>query len=450
MFDNLSEDTNPSLIKFEQMLKTNQVLFFDALEFENIIHHYIDFAQFNLAKKAIKMGMEQHPENVELMLLKSELFLVDGSFNEAENMLNDIERISPEHEEIFLQRANIFSKKKNHPKAIEFLKKALNVSEEPTDIWNLLGMEYLFQEDYIKAKKYFHKCVNENTLDYQSLYNLLYCYEQLGENIEAIDTLNNLLEINPYSEVAWHQLGKIYIKINKPKEALSAFEFAIISDDCYTSAYIEKGKLLEQMGRINEAIANYKFSLNFNDPNAFVNHRIGLCHLKLGNENLAVRYFEESIKLEPNHEKSWMALIDFLIESKEFVRAQKYINKALQANSDNTEFWKKSAFIHFQLNFYEETALGCKNAINLGNHDILNWTLWMDSLILINDWKKALEIGEEALNYHKKNSSVLYRLAGCKFRLGNKNEALFIFDQIKNNVIIPRYINQLFPELMKV
>ena len=112
MFDNLSEDTNPSLIKFEQMLKTNQVLFFDALEFENIIHHYIDFAQFNLAKKAIKMGMEQHPENVELMLLKSELFLVDGSFNEAENMLNDIERISPEHEEIFLQRANILGNQK--------------------------------------------------------------------------------------------------------------------------------------------------------------------------------------------------------------------------------------------------------------------------------------------------------------------------------------------------
>ena len=95
------------------------------------------------------------------------------------------------------------------------------------------------------------------------------------------------------------------------------------------------------MGRINEAIANYNFSLNFNDPNAFVNHRIGLCHLKLGNENLAIRYFEESIKLEPNHEKSWMALIDFLIDSKEYVRAQKYINKALQANSDNTEFWKK-------------------------------------------------------------------------------------------------------------
>ena len=203
------------------------------------------------------------------------------------------------------------------------------------------------------------------------------------------------------------------------------------------------------MGRINEAIDNYEFSLNFNDPNAFVNHRIGLCHLKLGNDKLAIRYLEESIKLEPNHENSWMALIDFLIDSKDLLKAQHYVKKALQSNSDNTDFWKKSALIHFQLNFYEETAVGCETAINLGNHDILNWTLWMDSLMLVNDWQKALEIGQQALQYHQKNSSVLYRLAGCKFRLGNKNEALLIFDQIKNEIKIPKKIIHLFSELIK-
>ena len=450
MFDNLSEDTNPSLTKFEQMLKTNQVLFFDALEFENIIHHYIDFAQFNLAKKAIKMGMEQHPQNVELMLLKSEILLMDDDFKKAEDMLSIIEKISPEHEEIFLQRSNISSKKKDHLKAIEFLKKALEVTDEPSEIWNLLGMEYLFLEDYIKAKDFFYKCVKENSHDYQSLYNLLYCYEQLGEDIEAINTLNNLLEINPYSEVAWHQLGKIYIKINKLEEALSAFEFAIISDDCFTGAYIEKGNLLEQMGRLNEAIDNFEFSLNFTDPSAFVNHKIGVCHLKLGNDKLAIRYFEESIKLEPNHEKSWLALIDFLIDTKDFLKAQHYVNKALQSNSDNTDLWKKSALIHFELNYYEETAVGCETAISLGNHDIQNWTMWMDSLMLINDWQSALKIGEQALQYHKKNAPILYRIAGCKFRLGDQNEAQLIFNQIKNEIKIPRNINHLFPELIKL
>ena len=450
MFDNLSEDANPSLTKFEQMLKTNQVLFFDALEFENIIHHYIDYAQFNLAKKAIKMGMEQHPQNVELMLLKSEILLFDGAHKQAEDLLVEIEIISPEHEEIFLQRANISSKKKDHPKAIQQLEKVLEITEEPTEVWNLLGMEYLFLEDYIKAKDYFCKCVKENVLDYQSLYNLLYCYEQLGENIEAINTLNNLLEINPYCEVAWHQLGKIYLKINKCEEALSAFEFAIISDDCFTGAYIEKGKLLEKMGRINEAIDNYEFSLNFNDPNAFVNHRIGLCHIKLGNNKLAIKYLEESTRLEPNHEKSWMALIDFLIDSKDYLKAQHYVKKSLQSNSDSIPLWKKSALIHFQLNFYEETVVGCKAAIDLGDQDLNNWTLWMDSLMLVNDWQKALKIGEQALQHHQKNPSVLYRLAGCKFRLGNKNEAHTIFNLIKNEIKIPRNINHLFPELIKI
>tara|TARA_B100001057_G_scaffold131988_1_gene131302 strand:- start:1745 stop:3097 length:1353 start_codon:yes stop_codon:yes gene_type:complete len=450
MFDNLSEDANPSLTKFEQMLKTNQVLFFDALEFENIIHHYIDFAQFNLAKKAIKMGMEQHPQNVELMLLKSEILLFDGAHKQAEDLLVEIEIISPEHEEIFLQRANISSKKKDHPKAIQQLEKVLDITEEPTEVWNLLGMEYLFLEDYIKAKDYFCKCVKENVLDYQSLYNLLYCYEQLGESIEAINTLNNLLEINPYNEVAWLQLGKIYLKINKSEEALSAFEFAIISDDCFTGAYIEKGKLLEKMGRINEAIDNYEFSLNFNDPNAFVNHRIGLCHIKLGNDKLAVRYLEESIRLEPNHEKSWIALIDFLIDSKDYLKAKHYVKKSLQSNSDSIPLWKKSALIHFQLNFYEETVVGCETAIDLGDQDLNNWILWMDSLMLVNDWQKALKIGEQALQHHQKNPSVLYRLAGCKFRLGSKSEAHIIFNLIRNEIKIPRNINHLFPELIKI
>ena len=106
------------------MLKTNQVLFFDALEFEGIIHHYIDFSQFKLARKALKMAMEQHPKNVELMLLESELLLFDGSFDEAQSLLLEIEQLSPYHEEVFLQRASIFSKNKNHTLAIEFLEKA--------------------------------------------------------------------------------------------------------------------------------------------------------------------------------------------------------------------------------------------------------------------------------------------------------------------------------------
>jgi hypothetical protein len=53
------EDYNLSLSKFESMLKTNKVLFFWP-EFEEIILHYLDMGKASLAKKALKLALEQH------------------------------------------------------------------------------------------------------------------------------------------------------------------------------------------------------------------------------------------------------------------------------------------------------------------------------------------------------------------------------------------------------
>ena len=50
-----------SLSKFESMLKTNSIYFFDLVEFEEIIVHYLDTGKHSLAKKAVKLGLEQHP-----------------------------------------------------------------------------------------------------------------------------------------------------------------------------------------------------------------------------------------------------------------------------------------------------------------------------------------------------------------------------------------------------
>ncbi|MDA9294900.1 hypothetical protein N9P98_03625, partial [Flavobacteriaceae bacterium] len=72
MFREFSQDSDAPVTRFEQMLKTNQVYFFDAVEFETIIQFYIDTGEINLAKKALKMGINQHPIHTDLLLLKSE------------------------------------------------------------------------------------------------------------------------------------------------------------------------------------------------------------------------------------------------------------------------------------------------------------------------------------------------------------------------------------------
>ena len=288
MLLNSDEDNNIALDRYEAMLKSNRVIFFDSNEFENIIHYYLDNGKLNKAKKAVALGLSQHPSSVNLRLLEVEILVFDEKLDEAEKLLNTIQNLEPENEEVYIQKASIYSKKNDHTKAIEFLKFALSFSQEPADIHALLGMEYLFMDDFEHAKKHFSECLKLDPNDYSSLYNTINCFNFLEQTDEAIEFINEYLETNPYCEVAWHQLGKQYQSKKDLKKALAAFDFAIISDDTFVGAYIEKGKILEKLKRYNEAIENYSITLELEDPTSFALLRIGKCFEKLKNKEKAL------------------------------------------------------------------------------------------------------------------------------------------------------------------
>ena len=448
MYDEFSDPAGASVIKFEQMLKTDKIQYFDAQEFETITQHYLDNGQNNMATRALKLGLEQHPNNIELLLVKSELFVFDSEFSEAESLLDLVDQLSPQNEEVFLQRANIHSKRKEHQEAIAMLNRALLLTEDPLDVWSLLGMEYLLVENYEAAAKYFKLCLKETPLDYQSLYNILYCFEHLEKPQEAIFILNEVLEEHPYCEVAWHQLGKIYTQTKRYEEALSAYEFALISDDTFTGAYVEKGKLLEQLGRLNEAIENYQIAMQTSDPGGYAYHRIGMCHLQLGNKQLGVNFLKESIHLEPHFEKSWMGLIDFFLKENNNEKALYYCKKGLQANEDSVQLWKKNGEIHYSMKHYSEADYAYENTVALGNYELESWIQWIDSLLHLQEWNKALKIGLQAREFYPETASIAIRVAGCYHTLGKKDESQYFNRAFSKDQSLVAQMAHFFPNLV--
>ena len=205
-----NESPNQPVAKFESMLKTDDVYFFDAEDFEDIIHHYLNNGKISLAKKAIKIGLKQHPGAMNLRLLDIEVLVFENNLEVAEKLLDELQLMDSTNEEIYIQRANIYSKKDNHEAAVDMLEKALEISDDSFDIYSLLGMEYLFMDNFEKAKNNFIKCVSFDEQDYSSLYNVVYCFEFMEDYEGAITFLNDFLERNPYCQVAWHQLGKQY------------------------------------------------------------------------------------------------------------------------------------------------------------------------------------------------------------------------------------------------
>jgi len=417
----LDAEERPSqpITKFESMLKTDDVYFFDSEDFEDIIHHYLNNGKIALAKKAIKIGLQQHPGAIELKLLQIEVFVFENKLEEAENMLDDLQQLDHRNEEIYIQRANIFSKKDDHLGAINLLQKALDLTDDGFDIYSLLGMEYLFMDDFEMAKKSFMKCVEFDDEDYSSLYNVIYCFEFLEDFDGAIVYLNDYLEDNPYSEVAWHQLGKQYFSKKMYKEALSAFDFAIISDDRFIGAYFEKGKVLEKLGLYNEAIDNYETTITIEDPTSHAYLRIGKCHEKLGNEEMAKYYFYHTVHEDPLLDKGWLAITDFYYRLKNYDRAAYYISKAINIDSENPVYWKKSGKINAALQRYDEADFAFKQAVDFGNYELDTWLSWAFVNEKNENHESAIAILTQGKEFHPEEADILFSLSGNHSLLGD-------------------------------
>ena len=442
-----NKDHKSPIARFELMLQSNRVYFFDTTEFEEIIQFYIDSGSLRLAYKALEIGENQHPGNSGLKLLHVELMLLNNQYKEAEDVIDKLREMEPFNEYVYIHKAVILSKTKRHQEAISFLTKGLEYCESQAEFHSMLAMEYLFLDSYLMAKEHFIKCLEEDPKDTQALYNLIYCFESLENPDGAIEFLNDYLEADPFSEIAWHQLGRQFSSKGLLKQALSSHEFAVICDSDFIGAYFEIGKTLEKMKRYNEAILAYELTLSIAEPTAFALFHIGQCHIELDNTKLAIHYFKRTLKEDPLYEKAWIALIDLYSKNKDFEKALYYAKRSIQIDNVNVSTWKRYAQINFILGFLEEADLGFTECVNLGNYEVDIWVKWADVLKEMDDYPKAIEVLQHGLEFHPESSVINFRIGGIYLLSSQSIEASFYLkNAYKSDAKQLSHFYETFPE----
>lgn len=442
------ESEKYSLTKFESMLKTNNVFFFDSNEFESIIHHYLEIGKVSLAKKAINLGLDQHPSSINLKLFRVEILIFENDFNSAEKLLNSLFELEPNNEELYIQKANIYSKKDQHQKAIDTFKEALKIADDCSEIHSLIGMEYLFLNQYEEAKTHFIKCVDLDVEDYSSLYNIIYCFEFLNQTKQAIKYLNWYLDQNPYCEVAWHQLGKQYLEEKELQKALTAFDFAVISDDTFIGAYLEKAKVLERLNRHEEAIEQYTITMAIEGTTAYTFLKIACCYEQLKIDDLALKFYNKAIEEDPAFDKGWMGISLFYFSRKDFLKSLFYINKAIDIDSENVDYWNFYSKINERLNYFEEAERGYKKTLELGELALETWLSRGDILIKLGEFEAAKYNFIQALEHHPKSEELEFRISGICFKL-NQTETAYthLLTALHFNAEHVFILEELFPEI---
>ncbi len=445
----LNNDDKLPLSKFELMLKTNNVYFFDSEEFEEIILYYIDTGKFSLAKKALLLGLSQHPASVSLKLIKVELLVLDDKLEEAEKILNKLQEIEPFNEDIHIQKATIFSKKGKYKKAVESLQTALLYSEDEAEILSMIGMEYLYLDDFDTARFNFAKSLDVEYDNYSSLYNVIYCYDMMDQHNEAITYLKEYIEKEPFSEIAWHQLGRQYYIIFNHKKALEAFDYSILIDENFIGAHLEKAKTLEELQRYVEAIEFYQKTMELDTPTSFAYLRIGKCYENLKKPQLAIDFYNKTVNEDPLLDKGWLALADIFIKNKNFHKALFYIKKALSIDEENNLYWLKFAEINLKLNLFEEASRAYYKCIGLKDDRLEVYIALVDVLHFLGEFHEAVQVLLDAREKYNEPVEITYRLSGLHFLIQKDKEGFFFLEKsLKSDIEYLHVMKEIFPTVL--
>ncbi len=109
----------------------------------------------------------------------------------------------------------------------------------------------------------------------------------------------NVIELYPDSSGARVNLGNAYRNAGRLADALAEYEEAIRLDQS-PKAYYNRGITLEQLGRVDEAIASYSGALADDPTYALAHVNLGRLLYERQEKETALRHFEQAVEIAPH------------------------------------------------------------------------------------------------------------------------------------------------------
>lgn len=255
-------------------------------------------------------------------------------------------------------------------------------------LFNNLGVISSKKQDYQSADSLFRLSISEDSLYYNSWYNLARTVGRRGENDLAIVFYKRALEINPQKSSAWFNLSLQYISRLELNEA----------DRCIKRAEeigFEKGRIAYTRGRLavkNEdtlgALVFFDKAVKYNPSSISARYQKIPLLLGQGREKEAVSVTEELLKIDGRFYQAELALVKYRLDKKDYLSAAKLLSKLKQNYPENIEI------------LYEEAKL-----LGLQGRD-----------------RDALKIYDRIVHLDNKNPRVYYNIAVNMMDIGKEAE----------------------------
>lgn len=228
-----------------------------------------------------------------------------------------------------------------------------------------------------------------------------------GKLVEAREQLRKVLETQKDNYMIWERMILISNDLLDFKSIYTDSEKALTLFPNQVTLYGLKAVACLQLEKYDEALEILKEGEPYLLDNKIMKIQFGLyqaeAYYKLNRVEEAFKAFDEVITLDP---ENWMAMNNYAyylsVRNENLAKAEELSSKAVRANPENSTYLDTYAWVLFMrkdyslAKFYMETAMkngGDKNGVITEHYgDIL--MMLGEKEKAIEEWKKALELGE--------------------------------------------------------
>lgn len=428
----LSMDDQLDVIgRCEQMFLSQTEMYFDIHEFEYAVDHYMDLQDVEKAFTTVLVGLKQHPFANELKIRKAKLYLSKGKPQKALDLLSSFKLDKDIHEFESLLGFCAMDLGDLIEAEIHF-DKAISVNKEDFDTSYYIATNLINKEHYELAIKYLEQTfILDNTNPFAT-YDLAFCYEKTDQPEMSVLFYTKFLDLDPYSDNAWYNLGILYNRLEEYSDAISAFDYALAINDQNSLALFNKANTLANWGEYERAIEQYQEFLNHEKENVVATYYIGECFEKLDRNDEAKQQYLKSLSLDPLFSEAWHGLGVVAFYEKNLIEACQLLEKAIQLDADNPEFWFSFGNINKSIEGNEHKALYCyKRATELEPYDAEFWLNYAEMEKLTSNTEKAAKTLESAYDMLEDDAELDFVLSAYYYELGNKIRSIELFNKAR-------------------
>ncbi len=411
---------------FEEMVLGKSFTFFDVEDFEKIAEYYIDLDFNKKANISLDYALKQFPNDLSLTLIKVEMLNRDQNFEDSFSLLDNISQFYPNNIEITLNLGKLYSITDQPNEAIDFLEKAyglIMLDNSYNDLLSDIAYEFLQIGQNGKAINVMKKIIEVNPSNESTMMELGVAYHETGQFEEAINYFNQIIDQNPYSHLAWFNLGTIYNVNEEWNDALFAFDMCLVISEKFTAAFYGKANSFIQLKEYQNAINAFNESFLFDHPHSYAYCSIGECYEKLGDYSKALLFYEKSLEIDDSQSDAWIGLGVVRDLKNQPNEAKKFIEKAIKIDPDNSEYWYIFAELLSKLKNNKEAEVAFKKVVELDPGNVDAWIDYSNFLFDHSSKSKAIKEVERAIKKNNNEPDLQLRLVAMHISDGNISEA---------------------------